>query len=121
MKKSDFVQSASIGIATGGLFVFGVTYAYWVSFKHHSDPRNTWRLVVGGDAATDLGSAMILLVATKRPGIAIIPVLAHILTGLPMIVAQVMKYKQQDKKNSVILSRYKNNRVYRDHSKRMAQ
>lgn len=81
-----------------GMAAFGVAYAWRIATKPF-DVGKTWQSVVIGDAVTDCGSSLVLWVALERyiPGrrnrlaICLIPWISHAITGLPMIVGQLLK------------------------------
>ena len=80
-----------LAIVGVGLTVFGWLYAYRIAVRPFP-PHRTWLSVVVGDAATDAGASAALLVLSRDRRLALIPWIAHALTGAPMIVGQVLKH-----------------------------
>lgn len=76
------------------MFFVGVGYAYIISTKMWK-PKRTWVSVVVGDGLTDVGSFLVLYVLTGNVWVALVPVFAHLLMGIPMIVGQVVKHRRQ--------------------------
>lgn len=89
------MKSARLLFVACILLVFGVIYAFYIAI-HPFAPRHTWLSVVIGDAATDLGASAMLWMLTRDRNIILIPWVAHALTGLPMILGQLLKHVFQD-------------------------
>lgn len=78
-----------------GLFVFGVLYSALVALRP-LPARFTWLEVVIGDAITDMGTSALIYRGTRDWRLALAPWICHALTGLPMILGQVLKHKLQE-------------------------
>lgn len=87
------------------LLSFGIAYAYRIAIKPFR-ARNTWFSVVIGDAATDIGSFAFIYIWTKKINLALIPIISHLITGLPMIIGQLIKHKLFDLDNKHHLEIY---------------
>ena len=75
-----------------GLLLFGIGYAYRIAIRPFP-ARRTWVSVVIGDAVTDIGSFLLIWHFTGGNWlIALAPVASHVLTGLPMILGQLLKH-----------------------------
>jgi hypothetical protein len=82
-------------LITGALlFTVGNIYA-WRIARHPFPPEFTWLSVVIGDAITDAGMAAALYFLTGNVWLCLVPWLAHILTGAPMILGQRLKHHFQ--------------------------
>jgi hypothetical protein len=80
-----------LALIAAGLIAFGWLYAYRIAIRPFP-PHQTWLSVVIGDAVTDAGASAALLVLSKDRRLALVPWVAHALTGIPMIVAQLLKH-----------------------------
>lgn len=78
-----------------GLLVFGIGYAYRIAVRPFP-AHLTWLSVVVGDGATDVGMMLALWVLTHNPVVCLVPPAAHLLTGGPMILGQVLKARWQN-------------------------
>lgn len=82
-------------VVSSAMALFGVAYAGYVSFGRRSRAKDTWKLVVIGDGVSDLGMMALIYHYTKQGQMwraVAVPVVVHLLTGLPMIMAQVGKH-----------------------------
>lgn len=89
------------------LLVFGIGYAVLIYYRPFA-PGWTWASVVIGDAFTDVGTSVALMVTLAALGLldlwwlALYPFAAHLLTGLPMIIFQNKKRLDQARRNGKI-------------------
>ena len=90
---NEMILSILAGLA---LLVFGLLYAYHIAMREEK-PARTWVDVVIGDGATDIGSFIILYAWSECIWLALVPVLAHLLTGGPMILGQLLKHRFLDR------------------------
>ena len=100
------------------VLVLIVTGASYAALIYHSPPPYgwTWVSVVVGDAFTDLGMSGALFIgmiylfgldmALAGWWLVIIPEIAHICTGVPMVVGQIMKKKNDDKSADKFKGKY---------------
>lgn len=95
MQQFRFNRFLTLTAIAAGLFTFGVGYAYRIAVKPFP-PHRTWLSVVVGDTATDVGMSLILYVQTGDWRLAAVPWFSHALTGLPMILGQVVKHQIMD-------------------------
>lgn len=87
------------------LLSFGIAYAYRIAIQPFR-ARNTWLSVVIGDAATDIASFAFIYIWTRKLSLALIPIISHLITGLPMIIGQLIKHKLFDLDNKHHLEIY---------------
>ncbi len=78
-------------VIAGGLFVFGLIYAYLIAIRPFR-PSLTWLEVVIGDAVTDTGMSLAIYLLTNDLRLAALPWIAHALTGGSMILGQLLKH-----------------------------
>ena len=93
IQRTTFISSAT------GLFVFGIAYAIYIA-RNPFRPRLTWLSVAIGDGTTDACSAVMIWVLTKNWRAALIPFLAHVISGTPMVLGQIAKHDVMASQNS---------------------
>lgn len=81
---------------------FGIVYAAWVTLNG-GQARHAWKLVVAGDLITDMGMSFVLYIWTRSLKLALVPYLFHLLTGVPMIIAQIMKHRFLDSEAEALI------------------
>jgi len=77
---------------TAVTFLTGNAYAIKIALRPFPD-HLTWLSVVVGDAFTDLAMSALIWTYTGSVWLALIPWCTHALTGGPMIVGQIIKYR----------------------------
>lgn len=74
----------------------GLIYAYIIA-KKIFNPEQTWVSVVVGEVMTDTIAFSLIYIITKDPILSLMPVYGHLLTGIPMIIGQILKHRRQNK------------------------
>ena len=93
------------------LLTFSIFYAIFI-YHFPFRPGRTWLSVVIGDAATDVGVTLSILISLlflellNYWWLALFPFIGHLLTGIPMILFQEVKRSRQNKMNSDIVKEY---------------
>jgi len=97
------------------MLIFGILYAYYIAIKPFKS-RSTWVSVVIGDACTDIGTSLLIYTLTHDILTSIMPIYGHFLTGIPMILGQILKHKFLDYDNKTILAIYRNGGTNKKHN-----
>ena len=100
--KPDGLMSAW-RLVGGVLMAFAIPYAIWVALRDER-PRNTWKLVVLGDAVCDLATAAVIYKWTKNPLLACVSIIHHFMAGTPMITGQILKHYFYDQHTNALLN-----------------
>lgn len=72
------------------VFIIATLYATFIAFRPFPD-HLTWLSVVIGDSLNDLFLSLVIFHLTREIWLALLPWLAHAITGGPMIGGQIIK------------------------------
>lgn len=99
-------------VLAAALFLISCAYAFLI--YHSPAPHGfTWVSVVVGDGFNDLGLGAAILIVLIFYGLieqlwwlALLPMAAHVITGLPMIAGQEIKRRRENKNKRDIRRNY---------------